>query len=43
MAFVPTAWKQRNLPGNDNLAKVVHRMDLEPKVLAVVRECKTRL
>lgn len=39
MPIVPVALKYKNLLGNGNLAKVIHRVSMEPKDLAVVREC----
>lgn len=42
MAIVPMALKHRHLLENGNLAKAIHRVNMEPKVLAMVRECHLR-
>lgn len=42
MAIVPMALKHRHLSENGNLAKVIHGVNMEPKVLTVVRECHLR-
>lgn len=42
MPNVPMALTQRNLPGNGNLAKAIPRVNMEPSVLTVLRECRLR-